>query len=177
MGFYDEEVKKRIGREEWSLILDAVQSGEIGASEMRDIAQNFGRNVGGSHRGRKKSDDYSHEAEMREILSDWYKETIFAHKREKILTDIIKILRDPSVSLNPLAKKLEQCLEVTRVIGQDVWDIIFEAIRSDIIQRKGINDINKWLKTGVPAHEQTTTRDMMMICLKPGECPWAGEGL
>ena len=97
MGVYHEEVVKKVGKEELSLILDAAQCGIIDATKMQDIADQLGRSVGGSHRTRKQSDPgMKSEPEMRNILSDWYENTIYKDNvnRDNILTEIISILRD-----------------------------------------------------------------------------------
>ena len=88
--------------------------------------------------------------------------------RVRILTEIVKILKDPSVSLNPLAGKLEQCLEVTKAIGQDAWDIICDAVRADIIDRRRLKLMNKSLKAKVPGIHEKKPRDVMREIL----CGW-----
>ena len=169
MGIYDEEVTKMIGKDELDLILEAVIACHIDKTKMQDIAQKLGAGVGGSHRSRGGSD----ESEMRNIFNDWYKNVMCKDEwdRVRILTEIVKILKDPSVSLNPLAGKLEQCLEVTKAIGQDAWDIICAAIRSDIIDRRRMKIMNKSLKTKVAGIHDKKPRDVMREIL----CGWRSK--
>ena len=169
MGIYDEEVTKKVGKDELDLILEAVIACQIDNTKMQDIAQKLDVKVGGSHRRRGGSD----EDEMRNIFSDWYQNVIYKHEWERvtILTEIIKILKDPSVSLNPLAGKLEQCLVVTKVIGQDAWDIICAAVRADIIDRRRLRIMNRSLKTNVSGIHEKKPRDSMREIL----CGWRSK--
>ena len=157
MGLYDEEVKTKVGKEELDMILEAVRKGEIDVIKMQDIAQKL--DVGGNHQRRGGSD----EPELRYIFSDWYNRTICEDEwdRVRVLTEIIEILKDPSVSLNPLAGKLEQCLEVTKAIGQETWDMIFDAVRADKINRERMIKMNISLKAEVVGIHKKKPRDVM----------------
>ena len=169
MGIYDEEVTKKIGKDELDLILEAVIACHIDKNKMQDIAQKLDVGVGGSHRMRGGSD----EPELRNIFSDWFQNVMYKDEwdRVRILTEIVKILKDPSVSLNPLAGKLEQCLEVTKAIGQDAWDIICAAVRADIIERGRMKTMNKYLKAKVPGIHEKKPRDVMREIL----CGWRSK--
>ena len=116
MGKYDEDVTKKIGNKELRLILEAVRVGHIDATQMQDISRKLDGWVGGNHQRRGGAD----ETEFRNMLSDWYQNKIYEDEwdRGAVLTEIIKILKDPSLSLNPLAGVLEQCHQMTKAIVQ-----------------------------------------------------------
>ena len=72
MGIHDAKVEETIGREPIKLILDEVRQTVINERKMTDIARALGRTVGGNHTRRVRRGEDADDAEMREILSDWY---------------------------------------------------------------------------------------------------------
>ena len=109
MGNYDEEVGQRLGSDAVELILNDVRSGKMDAQQMKDFAQRLKpATIGGRHSNRDQVND----AAMRDILSDWYwLGDLHKMTREQALTELVTILRDPCISMKPLAANLERLLE------------------------------------------------------------------
>ena len=108
MGKYDNDVEGTLGKDVMKLILDDVKSGKMDQQQMKDFAQRLKPDsIGGKHITRGQAD----EAEMREILSDWWYLGDF-HKmtREEAVKEIVQTLRDPAISLKPLATNIENLL-------------------------------------------------------------------
>ena len=113
MGINDGKVISIVGKDIWNHILDAVRDGTVNPQNMSDIARLLNSKVGGSHLRRKECD----EAEMREILGEYYNEEMFEMSTHEAVTKLIEVMKNDSVRLFPLAKKLEGCLEnVKRIV-------------------------------------------------------------
>ena len=165
MGNYDKEVREKVGIEEFDLILEAARRGGIKADQADDIAQRLGAKVGGNHKRRVEGGESrggSDDREFRKIFSDWYESGMCDDEwnRVRVLTEIITILKDPSVALNPLAGKLDQCLTVTKAIGQDAWDVISQAVRIGAIKSDGLISLNRSLKAKVKGLQASSQEKM-----------------
>ena len=113
MGINDKKVISIVGKDIWNHILDAVRDGTVNRQNMSDIAGLLNSKVGGSHLRRKECD----EAEMREILGEYYNEEMFEMSTHEAVTKLIEVMNSDSVRLFPLAKKLEWCLKnVKRIV-------------------------------------------------------------
>ena len=113
MGVHDKRVVAKLGSGVWNVILEAVRDGDINGQKMRDIAQLLHTSVGGRHRmrvnyQRKDPDD----AEMREVLSDWYNKEM--HKLDNVaaVKELIKVFENHAVQLFPLASDLRAATPV-----------------------------------------------------------------
>ena len=117
MGIYDGEVQTKIGQNALEVLFEAVESNIIDEQKMADVAQNLHPSVSGNHVRRAGSGGHKIArdgwwAEMREVLSDWYKEELFADKfgQQEALERLISIFNHRDINLPELAKKLEACL-------------------------------------------------------------------
>ena len=101
MGLHDDKVNGKLGENVVSLILEEVRSGSINNQKMIDFAQALSKKIGGNHTKRNKSDD----AEMRNILSDWWEEDLYSESmtRENAKQTLVGIFSHDNISLNHLA--------------------------------------------------------------------------
>ena len=102
MGLYDKEVKERLGDETYNAILEYVIKGQISNQKLTDFAQQLGQSISGNQSRWGKCD----EAAMREVLSDWWNESLFELEQHKALDMLEKIFDTRPVFLRPLAKQL-----------------------------------------------------------------------
>lgn len=107
MGVQDKRVVANLGSEVWNFILEAVRDGDINGQKMMDIAQLLHTSVGGRHRmrvndQRKDPDD----AEMREVLSDWYNKEMHKLDNAATVKKLITVFENQAVQLFPLASDL-----------------------------------------------------------------------
>ena len=81
------------------------------AQQMKDFAQRLKpATIGGRHSNSGQVNDA--DAAMRDILSDWYKlGDLHKMTSELALTELVTVLRDPCLSMNPLAADLERLLK------------------------------------------------------------------
>ena len=108
MGLYDREVKKILGINIWEEILKEVRRGAIVDHCMRDISALLADVIQGNHLHRmQQSNGHCDEVEMREILSDWYKQALFGYDSKRAIGELVMIFNDPSVSLPHLASYLQ----------------------------------------------------------------------
>ena len=117
MGINDGRVVSIIGKDIWKHIRDEVNNGTVNPQQMSDIAGLLNAKVRGSHLRRKEKGGMCDEAEMREILGDYYNEEMFEMTTHEAVKKLIEVMNNDSVRLFPLAKKLEGCLEnVKRIV-------------------------------------------------------------
>ena len=117
MGINDREVELIIGKDIWTLILDGVREGMVTAQNMADIASLLNSKVYGSHKRRMEKGKECDEAEMREILGEYYNEEMYDMDTHEAVKKLVDVMKNDSVRLLPLAKKLEGCLEkVMRIV-------------------------------------------------------------
>ena len=111
MGNNDPEVKRKLGEDAVKLILSEVSRGNINTQKMQDIAQKLGDKVGGNHGRRGKND----EAEMRNILSDWWScEDLCEKTRAEALEQLIELFSSDEICLKPISNGLKTMLQVAR---------------------------------------------------------------
>ena len=91
MGVYDRKVREKLGDTVLDLILDNVNQGIIDAQKMKDFAHKLSGSTFGKHKLRTERGNCD-EAEMREILSDWYNEEMYKIDSKAALDKIIGIL-------------------------------------------------------------------------------------
>ena len=115
-GAYANDAKDIIGEKAWTEIVSAAAGGHIDAQQMKDVSRDLPtdrkdkmkRNkIGGEHTRRMSEKDTSpNEAEMKNILSDWFLYGEMPKDRAKALEVLIKVFK--TNGNNPLAGKLEE---------------------------------------------------------------------
>ena len=89
MGLYDREVKQILGINIWEEILKEVRRGAIVDHCMRDISALLADEIQGNHLHRmQQSNGHCDEVEMREILSDWYKQALFGYDSKRAIGEL-----------------------------------------------------------------------------------------
>ena len=86
---YDKQVISKIGKDIWKDILDNVRCGTMTSQQMSDIAGLLNSKVSGSHMRRKSDGKVSDEAEMREILGEYYNEEMFDMGTHEAVTKLV----------------------------------------------------------------------------------------
>ena len=112
MGLNDEKVKAILGQQAWDILWNSVTSGTLNDLKMKDMAIKLHPTVGGSHQrragpnGRRDSDWH----EMREVLSDWYEQELFAFENDKgkALCKLITIFKSDALELPRIAEELKR---------------------------------------------------------------------
>ena len=101
---YDREIRTSLGEPVYTMLLDAVDYGEIRQITARDLAKQLHPKVGGSfiHASMDRYFTFDRRA-MREILSNWYQTCVPEDPKK----DLIRALRHEDVCLLALAHKLE----------------------------------------------------------------------
>ena len=79
---FNEDLKRKLGYENYNRILDAVKSHKIDEKQMRDFAYSLGPNIGGSHARRMKHKGECDQYEIRQILCMFYRDEMC--KKENI---------------------------------------------------------------------------------------------
>ena len=168
MGMYDIDVRERLGHKTLNAILVDVNTGHIGSKHMRDIAYKLGQRVGGSHLRRTDQGRLSNQAEMKNVLSDWYIEGMFEMSSSEALDRLIVILDSEEVRLRPLAKKLKDARdsEKTKVhLKVDSGDISNSKLDATLMEEipplhlpktLSFGDTRKSLKHGVKSSNWET---------------------
>ena len=111
MGNHDPEVRGRLGEDAVKLILAEVSRGNIDTQKMMDIAQRLGEKVGGNHKRREKND----EAEMRNILSDWWLCGDLCKKTKvESLEQLVELFSSDDICLKPISNDLQIMLEAAK---------------------------------------------------------------
>ena len=98
MGHYDytEEVKKKLGKDNFDIMLREVNKARISAKQMKDIcAQLHPEEVGGNHQRRWSTRQGApiDGPEWREILSDWYAFSAFDLRHDEAVERLINALK------------------------------------------------------------------------------------
>ena len=109
MGMYDREVSEKLGEDAVKEILKDAEGGLITKQHMEDIAKGLEPpKILGNHKRRGKDGAN----EMRDILSDWceHSESFHDMTGEDALRLLIRIFKENTVSLKPLARRLEGLL-------------------------------------------------------------------
>ena len=115
MGQHDNEAKTKLGEDAWSILQEHASKGGIGVQEIKDIATLLGATNGGKVLGQHLTrmelagTNVNIEAEVRDVLGDWYHEEMFDMNQSVALAKLIDILDNPSVNLKPCAKQLRSC--------------------------------------------------------------------
>ena len=105
MGIHDKRVQAILGENTVTKLLEAVRDDrEITGQKMKDIAQRLG--VGGRHRMRVEQRGDTDDAEMREVLSDWYNKDLHRMDKATVVNKLVEIFEDPTIDLVPLAQRL-----------------------------------------------------------------------
>ena len=115
-GAYTNNAKGIIGEKAWTEIVSAASGGCIDAQQMKDISWALPTDpkdkikkdkIGGEHTRRMNEKGTSpNEAEMKNILSDWFLYGEMPKDRAKALEVLIKVFK--TNGNNPLAGKLEE---------------------------------------------------------------------
>ena len=113
----DKKVREILGDDIWQILCRSVNSGEVDAHKMRDIAVKLHENVGGGHLrrmgpGMKGVPDWF---EFREILGHWYQVELyeFEENRWAALKKLATIFKSEEVELLILSRKLQSILPGT----------------------------------------------------------------
>jgi len=104
MGVYDRDVRGALGDKAVNQILSSVKQGHISETKMTDIAQRLHKDIVGLHLQRRPWG--CGEAEMRNVLNDWFQHGMCSMNQDTALTVMIKVLEDDSIQLLPLAHNL-----------------------------------------------------------------------
>lgn len=115
MAVHRKEVIGIIGQDTWDLIMDSVRSGRMSSQQIKDTAFCLGEQVGGKHKTRMDGGGKSDDAEMREILSDWYEVDIFSLEgtedvKEKALEKLMSVFENKDINLQFLTFRLKTFL-------------------------------------------------------------------
>ena len=115
MAVHRKEVIGIIGEDTWDLVMDSVRSGRMSSQQIKDTAFCLGKQVGGKHKLRMDAGGKCDDAEMREILSDWYEVDIFSLEgtedaKEKALKKLMSVFENKDITLQFLTFKLNTFL-------------------------------------------------------------------
>ena len=109
-----EDVKKRIGKECWDLIMGSVDSGTLYDQKMKDLAFGLGQKIGRNHQARveKVGILLPDQRELIRIFGDWWesKDGLETMSRQEAIQRLIELFRDRNIGLYPLVKDLEDVL-------------------------------------------------------------------
>ena len=110
----DKKVREILGDDIWQILCRSVNSGEVDAHKMRDIAVKLHENVGGGHLrrmgpGMKGVPDWF---EFRSILSKWYQLELceLEEDREAVIEKLVTIFSSEEVQLPNLSRKIQSTL-------------------------------------------------------------------
>ena len=127
-----------------------METDEITKQKMEDIAQGLGPKVGGRHSRRNLVDS----AEMRYILSDWFRDNLCNIGGDESVQKLVELFESEDVSLKPLAARMKSYLEkkketiqtkVCKKLGDDVIDIINHAVKNGAVTKDKMSAIAKGL--------------------------------
>ena len=109
MGLYDSKAEKILGVTALTMLCTAASEHRIDEQKMKEISKKLHPKVGGAHLKRGGKSD---EAEMREVISDWYQLGGLCDLNwDGALGKLVDILEDATVNLRPLAKDLRQLID------------------------------------------------------------------
>ena len=94
---YNEEVKKKLGDDNYNSILDAAKSHKINKNHMRDLAYSLGQNIGGDHLRRVEGNGKCNEYEIRQILCHFYSEEMFGMSSEDAVKKLDELFKDVGI--------------------------------------------------------------------------------
>ena len=77
MGVHDDSVRERLGKDAWTILQEC--GGQIGAQKIKDLATFLNKKVLNQHETRMDlaGTRANLEAEMRDVLSDWWTHELF----------------------------------------------------------------------------------------------------
>ena len=103
---FDKEVQDALGVNIYAQCLEQVDAGRINKTQATDIATKMHTVVGGNlKRSLEDNPNYKFDrTAARTVFSDWYEN----NPREVNVRNLLMILKDPNVSLHPLALELEK---------------------------------------------------------------------
>ena len=108
MGKYQDEVREKLGGEVVDWILEEVGSYAITVENMKDIAYRLGKKIGGNHERRKRRNEPD-EAEMRQILEDWWEfGTLSEMTQKEAHNSLIELFSSNDINRKPLVKKIRE---------------------------------------------------------------------
>ena len=111
---YRREVENLLGRECIDKLLNHVRGGRMSGDQLKYFVQHLGElsnidpNVlyGNHTRRMSQNKDRRYDIELREVLSDWWGESLFVMTLEKALNILVRVLRKPEVGCQFLATQL-----------------------------------------------------------------------
>ena len=114
---YRREVENLLGRECIDKLLNHVRGGRMSADQLKYFVQHLGElsntdpeapNVlyGNHTRRMSQNKDRRYEIELREVLSDWWGESLFEMTKSQALDILVRALSQPEVSAHKLAVRL-----------------------------------------------------------------------
>lgn len=115
MGIHDSKVSEKLGREIVGALSTEVDRGSIGSQKMADLASQLNSDnnekVSGNHLRRMEKGDKCDQAELRNILSDWWQQSLFDMDKSEAIDKLTDIFDSDPVDVRPLAKRLREIKE------------------------------------------------------------------
>ena len=114
---YQREVENLLGRECITKLVNHVRGGRMSADQLKSFVQVLGElsnanpeapNVlyGNHIRRMSQNKDRPYDIELREVLSEWWGESLFEMTLENALNILVRVLRKPEVGCQFLATQL-----------------------------------------------------------------------
>ena len=119
---YRKEVENLLGKECMTKLLNHVKGGKMSDDQMRDFVEQLGElseidpNVlFGNHTRRMSRDkERAQDIELLEVMSDWWKCSLFEMTQERAMDILVHALSQPEVNCKHLANKLSP-------VSSQVW--------------------------------------------------------
>ena len=119
---YRKEVESLLGKECMTKLLNHVRGGKMSDDQMRDFVEQLGElseidpNVlFGNHTRRMSRDkDRAQDTELLEVMSDWWKCSLFEMTQESAMEVLVDALSNPNVKCKHLANQLSP-------VSNQVW--------------------------------------------------------
>ena len=111
---YRREVERLLGKECLTKLLNHVRGGKMSDDQMKDFVQQLGELSGidpnvlfGNHTRRMSRDkDREQDTELLEVMSDWWKCSLFEMTQERAMEVLVDALSNPNVKCKHLANQL-----------------------------------------------------------------------
>ena len=114
---YRREVENLLGKECITKLVNHVRGGRMSADQLKCFVQHLGEisntdpeapNVlyGNHMRRMSRSKDRTYDIELREVLSDWWGESLFEMTKSQALDILVRALSQPEVSAREFAVRL-----------------------------------------------------------------------
>ena len=119
---YRREVESLLGKECMNKLLNHVRGGKMSDDQMRDFVEQLGElseidpNVlFGNHMRRMRRDkDRDQDTELLEVMTDWWKWSLFEMTQERAMDVLVNALSRPNVKSKHLANQLS-------LVSTQVW--------------------------------------------------------